>query len=412
MRGHIQRRGKDSWRLKYELSRDTRTNERRIAYKTIKGKRADAEKELRALLTDIDRGIQVEPSQITIAEYLDNWLANVAPQTVGRKALERYEGLARNQIKPYLGLIQLQKLRPASVWEWMQGLVSEGTLSTRSIRAAHGVLRTALGHAAAIEIVPRNVAAVVKPPKLTKPDIQILTQNQIANAIRELSNLSIYPIFCIALGTGARRGEIAALRWSDFDLGAATMKIERALEQTGVGIHVKQPKTKAGRRKISLPAFVVSALRDHRVKALETRLALGAGLLPPEMPVFGDIDGNWPTPFSISDRWRNALKNRNIPKITFHALRHTHASALINAGLDVVAISRRLGHASPTITLSIYGHLFENDDSAAASAIDKVLENSVRVPIGCQLGHSIGPNPQITGKKLATPTGFEPVLPA
>lgn len=102
-------------------------------------------------------------------------------------------------------------------------------------------------------------------------------------------------------------------------------------------------------------------------------MSLGAGALPPDHYVFGDHEGNWPNPFSISDRWRDAVKNRKLPKITFHGLRHTHASALIAAQLDVVSISRRLGHASPTITLAVYAHLFKNKDGEAAAAMDKAL---------------------------------------
>ena len=105
------------------------------------------------------------------------------------------------------------------------------------------------------------------------------------------------------------------------------------------------------------------------------RLKLGAGPLPAEHAVFGSVDGNPPTPFTISNCWRRAVKSRGLPKITFHALRHSHASALIAAGLDVVAVSRRLGHANPTITLSVYAHLFKNKDADAAAAMDAALES-------------------------------------
>ena len=91
------------------------------------------------------------------------------------------------------------------------------------------------------------------------------------------------------------------------------------------------------------------------------------------MLAFGDVEGNWPKPYSITDRWRDAIKSRNIPRVTFHALRHSHASALIAAGLDVVTISRRLGHASPALTLSTYSHLFANNDGNAADAMEKAL---------------------------------------
>lgn len=370
--GTITRRGKGSWRLKYDLPRDE-SGQRRLAYATVRGKRADAEKELRRRLSAIDHGIHVDPSVITIAEYLDSWLSDVAPQSVALKSLERYRGLARNQIKPHLGAVLLQKLRPADVAAWHQKLIGAGEISKRSIRHAHGVLRTALGHAAAVELVERNVASIIKPPKAEQTKVAILTAGQIADTLAKTEGLSLYPIVALAIGTGARRGEIAALRWSDVDLDAATVRIERSLEQTKAGLRVKAPKTKAGRRTVSLPRFAIEALRDHRRQQLELRLAVGAGKLPGDAPVFGNLEGDWPNPYSISDRWRDAVKNRKLPKVTFHALRHSHASALIAAGLDIVSISTRLGHASPALTLSVYSHLFNNDDSKAAAAIDAAL---------------------------------------
>ena len=105
------------------------------------------------------------------------------------------------------------------------------------------------------------------------------------------------------------------------------------------------------------------------------RLKLGAGPLPAEHAVFGPVDGNPPAPYIISNRWRSAVQSRKLPRVTFHALRHSHASVLIAAGLDVVSVSRRLGHANPTITLSVYAHLFTNKDADAAAAMDAALES-------------------------------------
>ncbi|MCZ6839367.1 MAG: site-specific integrase, partial [Alphaproteobacteria bacterium] len=132
----------------------------------------------------------------------------------------------------------------------------------------------------------------------------------------------------------------------------------------------KGTKTAAGRRTVSLPNFAVDALHDHRRQQLELRMAIGIGALPADAPVFGDFDGNWPNPSIISDSWRDVVKSMNLPKVTFHALRHAHASALIAAGLDVVTVSRRLGHASPALTLNVYSHLFLNNDDKAAAAIE------------------------------------------
>ena len=369
--GTIIRRGRKSWRLKYDLPRGD-DGARRLAYKTVRGTRAEAEKERRRLLTAIDKGMSVDPSVVTVAEYLDSWLADVAPARVGAKALERYRSLARLQIAPYIGDIQLQRLRPADIAAWHQAL-GRTALSVKSIQHAHGVLRTALAHAAAIELIERNVGDTIKPPTAARAEVEILTSDQIADALGKLKGCSIYPIAALAIGTGVRRGELAALTWDDLDLDAATVRIERALEQTKEGIRVKPPKTAAGRRTVSLPIFVVAALRDHRRETLEMRLKLGIGALPGDAPVFGDIEGSWPSPHIITLRWRAAVTRLGLPKITFHALRHSHASALIAAGLDVVSVSRRLGHASPALTLSVYAHLFENKDDQAAGMMDAVL---------------------------------------
>jgi integrase len=246
-------------------------------------------------------------------------------------------------------------------------------ISVRSIQHAHGVLRTALAHAAAVELIERNVCTIIKAPTQVRTEVAILNAEQIADALRRLEGHSIHPIAALAIGTGARRGEIAALRWSDIDLDAATVRIERSLEQVKGSIRVKAPKTAAGRRTVSLPSIAVAALRNHRRQTLEIRLQLGIGALPGDAPVFGDIEGNLPNPSRITKSWRGAVESRGLPKITFHSLRHSHASALIAAGIDVVTVSRRLGHASPALTLSTYSHLFTNTDDQAAKVIDAAL---------------------------------------
>jgi len=372
MKGTITRRGKTSWRLKYDLPRESETQERRIAYKTVKGTRKDAEKEKRRLMTAVDKGVHVDPSALTVAVYMDSWLADVAPASVSPKSLEQYRSLSRIQIKPHLGTLQLQKLRPADIAAWHQALGKTG-ISVRSIQHAHGVLRTALAHAAAVELIERNVCTIIKAPKQVRTEVEILNAEQIADALRKLEGHPIYPIAALAIGTGARRGEIAALRWDDLDLDAATVRIERSLEQIKGSVRVKSTKTVAGRRTVSLPNFAVAALRDHRRQTLGLRRALGLGALPGDTPGFGNIGGTLPNPSSITKSWRLAVKSRGLPQITFHSLRHSHASALIAAGIDVVTVSRRLGHASPALTLSTYSHLFTNTDDQAAAVIDAAL---------------------------------------
>ena len=165
----------------------------------------------------------------------------------------------------------------------------------------------------------------------------------------------------------------AGPRWRNVDLDGAKLHVVEALEETRSGLTVKTPKTAAGRRTISLPAIVVDALRAHRRAQLEMRLALGLGKPSDDALVFPGIDGRHQSPRAFSMAWRRATRRLGLPAVHWHALRHTHASMLIAAGVDVVTVSRRLGHSKPDVTLRVYSHLFAADDSAAAAAIDRAL---------------------------------------
>jgi integrase len=194
-----------------------------------------------------------------------------------------------------------------------------------------------------------------------------------AGALSPREGHPLNEIAVVDLATGMRRGELLALRLSDIDLDGATVRIERSLEETRDGLRFKAPKTVHGKRTISLPPNAVAVLREHRRKLLETRMAMGVGKPDADTLLFGEIDGSPRRPDQLSWLWRSACKSLKLPTVSFHALRHTHASALIAAGIDVVEISRRLGHGSPAVTLRIYGHLFKRDDRASAGAIEAAM---------------------------------------
>jgi integrase len=136
-------------------------------------------------------------------------------------------------------------------------------------------------------------------------------------------------------------------------------------------LRVKPTKTRRGKRNIALSAEAVAMLREHRKEQLELRLALGQGGQP--TLVFSTIEGDYLKPNSISRSWRQACKARKLPRVAFHSLRHCHASALIRAGVDILTISRRLGHSKAAMTLDVYGRLIEGSDAAAAKAIEGML---------------------------------------
>src|SRR5262249_47201726 len=162
--------------------------------------------------------------------------------------------------------------------------------------------------------------------------------------LKRLDGHPLHLLAVLALHTGARRNELLALRWQDVDLDAARLRIETALEQTRAhGIRVKAPKTRRGRRTISLPAAAVEALRAHGGARQEQRLALGMGKAPADRPVLATVDGRPQSPTAISSAWPHAMDAIGMPGVQLHSLRHTHVSMLIAAGVDILTISRRLG---------------------------------------------------------------------
>jgi integrase len=383
-RGSIRRRGKRSWQIRFDDGVDAK-GRRKARWATVKGTRQDAQKELTRLLGAADAGTLPEPSKATVAEYLREWLDGT--HDLSPKTAERYRELAELQIIPHLGNTLLQRLRPKQVDDWHKILLKTGArnggpLSARTVGHAHRVLHGALERAVKIEVLARNVASAISPPTVKEEEIEILTADQIDLVIGKLAGHHLHAIVVVELATGMRRGELLALRLSDIDPDGATVRIERSLEETKEGLRFKPPKTERGKRTISLPANAVSVLREHKRKLLETRMALGLGRPDDNTLLFAEVDGSPTSPNRLTRRWQDACVSMKLPRVSFHALRHTHASALIASGLDVVVISRRLGHANPTVTLNVYGHLFKRDDRAAADAIEAAMTRTRKEPIG------------------------------
>jgi len=363
--GGIDERGDGRWRLRW------RKDGKRYS-RSFRGTPSEAKRELRRLL-ELETAT---PSRLTVTDYLRKWLAedrNLSPKT-----RERYQQLAERQILPHLGTQPLQKLTPARVAAWHGELLRAGRsdgrpLTARTVGHAHRLLHVALAHAALRELVSRNVASLVHPPKVQAAEVRSLSAPEIGQVLQGLTGHRLFPVAALAIGCGLRRGELCALRWGDVDLMAGRLRVCASLEQTRAGLRMKEPKTRQGRRVVSLPEVAVRGLRDHWRGLLERRLVLGLGRPEPDDWVFTLADGSPMPPNYLSRLWKRALAVRKVPRIGLHGLRHSHASALIAAGVDPLTISRRLGHGTPAFTLSTYGHLFADTDAAAAAAIDAAL---------------------------------------
>lgn len=342
MKGNITRRGKNSFRLKFDAKADPVTGKRRVQYVTFRGTKREAQIKLAELIAAVGKGNYVEPSKTAVAEFVrarvDQW---EAAGDISARTAQRYRQLVEHQIVPHLGAKALQKLQPLDIEGWHATLRNggrvrgKGGLAGRTIGHAHRILGKALRDAARNGLVSRNVVSEQSAPKVAADEMVIV--QDIPALVESLSGSRLRVPAMVALFTGMRLSEVLALRWHRVDLEDKLIKVREALEQTkAYGIRSKLPKSKAGRRDITLPDILVDVLREHRKAMLELRMQLGVGRLPEDALLFANVDGTPQSPNAMSAAWADFAESIGMPEVTFHALRHTHASHLIDAGVDIV----------------------------------------------------------------------------
>jgi integrase len=361
--GHVRQRSPGSWEVRWRA-------DGKVCTRTIKGGKKAAQRALREALSAVDKGEHVEPSRLTVAAHVAERIAawHAAGRITGRSR-EAYETSAK-LLEP-IGAIAVQRLGTADVERLHLGWRHLGASARRS---AHGLLKRALAEAVRHKLCARNPAADQGPPPGGKrPDVSMLNAGQIAALLPKLDDQWRVPVI-VALYCGLRRGEQLALRWHRVDLDGAKLHVVEALDEAAGKITVKEPKTDAGRRTISLPQIAVDALRTHYKKHLERCLLLGLGRPAGDSLVFPGSNGGYDGPRAFTRRWARAAARFGVPEATWHSLRHSHASMLIDARLPITMVSRRLGHANPSVTLNVYAHLFATDDTEAAAALDAALQ--------------------------------------
>ena len=372
--GNIRERRRTNGEMSYEITvegeRDAFTGQRNRVYKTVRGSKKEANAIMRQMMADMDRGIAIRKCPKKISEWMDEWLELYIPN-VEETTRVGYKTKVRNYIKPYLGDIYVQSLRTPHVQRMVNDMLARG-LSPKNIRDTYNNINAAMKKALVLRMIPYNPCEGVVLPKLKRYKAKVYNINMIHQVLGVAEGTDMYLPILLCTTAGLRRGELLALRWEDIDFQNNILKVRNNLVRGEKDYIIKEPKSESGIRDIHIGSEVVSYLKKERAKYVTDMMNYGIGFRNYGF-VIRQYDGSPLKPDSMSRKWRRFLGTNNLPPIRFHDLRHSHATALIQAGVSPKVVQERLGHSDVQITLNTYTHVLPEMDIEAAETLDRII---------------------------------------
>ncbi len=382
-RGHVAKKlTKDGPRYYpvVELPRDPVTDKRRQKWHPGHTSRKAADRELTRLLAQLDRGVYVEPTRLTVRSYLDRWLDGMAGK-VEPNTLEIWRAYHRAQIAPRIGDLRLQQLTAGALAAFYTGLAVDGRrdgqgLAPKTVKNVHGLLHRALQDAVDQDLVPRNVAALkaARPAKVPKAKRPVWAPEDLRRFLEAMAADRLAALWHLDATTGLRRSELLGLPWDEgLDLEAGELAVVQRLVMIGGKPAIRRgTKTPKSARRIALDPATAAMLKAHRKAQATERLRWGPAWQDHGL-VFCREDGTPLRPTWVTKAFERLAADAGLPSLTLHGLRHSYATAGLAAGVPVKVMSERLGHANTAITSDLYQHVLPAMDADAAAAVAGVI---------------------------------------
>jgi integrase len=379
MRGHIRERSPGHWGIVIDV-RDPATGKRKRKWHSFRGTKREAQIERSRLIAEMAAGNYVETTRLTVAAFLERWIEHMKGQ-VSPRSHERYAELCRKNITPLLGGLALTKLQPAHISQaYAKALASgrrdgQGGLSPRTVTHMHRVLREALQQGLRWQLLARNPADAVRPPKVERRQMSVLDTDATVELIETARNTGLLVPILLGALCGLRRGEIVALRWRNVDLERGQLSVTRSAEQTDQGVREKETKS-GNNRSVALSPTLIDELRQHRIRQAQSLLALGIRLTDDHHVVMRE-DGLPIQPRSLSHAFTKFMHRYGGQRIRLHDLRHTHATHMLASGVHPKIAQERLGHSSVSVTIDLYSHVLPNMQAEAVNRVDARLREAL-----------------------------------
>ena len=362
--GTIFQRPNGNWRAQVSI------HGKRLSYT---GKtRKECQDWIKRTVQKIDGGMSYNGSKITVGQFISEWLT-MKEATLRPGSFKQYCQITNDYIILELGKIRLINLGSEQIQHHYNNLIGED-IGLRTIELTHAVLRGCLNHAVKLNILSRNPTIATIPPKPRSSEKTVLDGSQIQTLMIVAQTLQPMnaPLYQLALSTGMRVGEILGLKWGDIEFGRKTLNIKRQLSRDSErGFYFPPPKTKAGIRSVSLGQGITSVLLDHKQRQLHRQMNFLPKWVETDL-VFTEDDGSPIRYKKLTYHFKNLLRDAGLPKMRFHDLRHTAATQMLVNGVDILTVSKRLGHSKSSITLDVYGHMIPGLQEKAASIMDEI----------------------------------------
>lgn len=373
MKGNLEARGDNKWRLRVFVGRDGEGRTKFVT-RTFTGTKRQAATELAKLVADIERQ-QVAPSSHTgsVADLLERWLTAISPDRSAYTVSE-YRRMIDKNIKPVVGSLEVSKLSDGRLDAFYAELGARG-LSSESVRRHHALLHTALDRAMKWGLLANNPADKSTPPRPRRVPVGAPAPTTVQQLIAKAEERDPVLAAAIALAavTGARRGELCALRWSDIDLQLGVLRMGRSITcLPGPSISEGPTKTHS-HRVVAIDEPLAQMLRGRAAQQVEYAKLVGVALVPDSYVLSRSADGSMPClPHGLTNAYSRVAKRLGLPG-HFHQLRHFVATTAIASGADVRTVAGRLGHADPSVTRRVYAHTLADRDRDLAGLLSRAV---------------------------------------
>ncbi|MFH7595086.1 site-specific integrase [Streptomyces racemochromogenes] len=344
------------------------TRARKFAY----GKTwAECDVKRRDLLAKVDQGVPVPTRSAKLSEWLPYWLDQyIQPPRRTPATYEKYESHVRLYLAPMIGSKRLESLGVTDVRSFLKRLEARTTAATA--KESHRVLRSALTAACREELITRNVAKLVEPPRAAARELSPWSLDETLDFLAASRRDPLYAAFVLAIAMGLRRGEIVGLRWSDLDLDKRVLHVRNQTQRRRGVLYDGDPKSRR-RRVVPLPALCVAPLRWHRMRQAEIRAKAGESWQD-SGHVFVTRNGRPVEPRNVYRSFTRIAQTAGLRVIRLHDARHGTATLLTAAGVAPRVVMEILGHSQISVTMNVYTHVVQDTQREAISHMDRLLK--------------------------------------